>query len=51
MKIKHHGDYMKRRREAYPGVADQLDALWKGGAEEAGMRARIEEVKRRFPKG
>lgn len=50
MKIKHHGDYAKRRREAYPSIQEQLDALWKGGAEEAQMRATIAAVKQRFPK-
>lgn len=36
--------------DGYPPIAEQLDSLWKGGAEEAAMRARIAAVKTRFPK-
>lgn len=45
-------DYARLRlgAEGYPSIADQLDALWKGGAEEAAMRARVAAVKARFPK-
>lgn len=42
--------YKDARRFEYPPVADQLDALWKGGADEAAMRARIEAVKAKYPK-
>ena len=52
--------YKRRRREAYPEVGEQLDALWKGyaalaaGAPEpegaASMRAEIAAVKAAHPK-
>ena len=44
-------DYRESRRRAYPKIEDQLDALWKGGAEEAAMRARIKGIKDKYPKG
>lgn len=28
MKINHKGSYAKRRKDEYPPLADQLDALW-----------------------
>lgn len=39
------------RRAEYPSIEDQLDALWKGGAESEAMRQRIAAVKLKFPKG
>lgn len=51
MQLKFTDDYAKRRKEAYPPIGDQLDALWKGGAEAEAMRAQILAVKSRFPKG
>lgn len=42
-------DYYSLRRDAYPDIRDQLDALWKGGADKAAMQARIMEVKTRYP--
>lgn len=30
MKIQHNEDYRKLRQQAYPPLADQLDALWHG---------------------
>lgn len=39
----------KRARE-YPAIADQLDALWKGGADADAMRAAINAVKNSNPK-
>ena len=50
MKVMHTPDYAKRRRGEYPPVEEQLDALWKGGAEAEAMRARIEAVKAKYPK-
>lgn len=38
-------DYQELRRRAYPGVADQLDAIWKGGADMEAMRAAVLAVK------
>lgn len=43
-------DYEKLRREEYPALADQLDALWKGGADADAMRAQVAAVKTKFPK-
>lgn len=43
-------DYAGKRREAYPPIADQLDAIWKGGAEMEAMRLRVLAVKAKFPK-
>lgn len=41
--------YAELRAAAYPSVADQLDALWKGGADAEAMRAEIIGIKTRFP--
>lgn len=43
-------DHAAKRREAYPSIADQLDALWKGGAEMEAMRQAVLDVKLRIPK-
>lgn len=50
MRLKFTDDYAQRRKEAYPPIGDQLDALWKGGAEMEAMLKRIAAVKARFPK-
>ena len=42
--------YRELRAKAYPPVGDQLDALWKGGAEQAAMKAVIDKVKSDYPK-
>lgn len=42
--------YKGKRRAEYPSIEDQLDALWKGGADEAAMRTQIEAVKVKHPK-
>jgi len=42
--------YRELRRVAYPPVGDQLDALWKGGQEQAAMKAAIDKVKSDYPK-
>lgn len=42
--------YAERRRAHYPPISDQIDALWKGGAEADAMRAIVMGVKARFPK-
>lgn len=42
--------YRGLRAMAYPPVGDQLDALWKGGQEQAAMKARIDKVKADYPK-
>lgn len=43
-------DHAGLRRAHYPSLADQLDALWKGGDEAEAMRERVAAVKRKFPK-
>jgi len=43
-------DYREARRQAYPDIGDQLDALWKGGTELEAMRAAVMAVKEQIPK-
>lgn len=43
-------DYYAKRRAEYPGIGDQMDAMWKGGQEQAAMLARINAVKQKYPK-
>lgn len=61
MKIDHKEDYQQLRRQNYPAVGDQLDALWaiinqllnKGTVSDpdaAAIAARIQAVKKKFPK-
>lgn len=55
MKIRHHADHAELRREAYPPVEEQLDALWhameKGLLPRVpGFHDRIKAVKARYPK-
>lgn len=50
MKHKVEQNYRDLRKNAYPPIGDQLDALWKGGADAAAMKAQIDEIKRKFPK-
>lgn len=50
MKIKVKVDYAARRRHEYPSIEDQLDAMWKGGAEATAMKARVAAVKTKYPK-
>lgn len=42
--------YAERRAREYPPLADQLDAIWKGGEEMERMRQLVMAVKQRFPK-
>ena len=42
--------YKQLRIAAYPPLAEQLDAIWKGGEAEAAMRATIQAVKSQYPK-
>lgn len=42
--------YAGARAAEYPPIGDQLDALWKGGAEAEAMKAKIDAVKKKFPK-
>jgi len=58
MKLKHTRDYREARRPEYPGVTDQLDAIWKALAvsglnlppETAAMLAKVRAVKAMYPK-
>ena len=43
--------YKTKRAAEYPPIGDQLDALWKGGAEAEAMLAKVQAVKTKFPKG
>lgn len=43
-------EYKELRREAYPPIGDQLDALWKGGQDAEDMAVQIRSVKTSFPK-
>jgi hypothetical protein len=43
-------DYYASRRTAYPTLADQLDAMWKGADAMTAMAAKIAAVKAKYPK-
>lgn len=45
-------DYYARRRQEYPAINEQLDALWKGPNSQAflDMEAKIKAVKEKYPK-
>ena len=43
--------YIAKRISEYPPIGDQLDALWKGGAEAEAMLAKVQAVKAKYPKG
>ena len=42
--------YIFKRLKEYPPIGDQLDALWKGGAEAEAMLAKVQAVKNKYPK-
>ena len=42
--------YKAKRAAEYPPIGDQLDALWKGGAEAEAMLAKVQAVKAKYPK-
>jgi len=44
-------EYIFKRKAEYPNIGDQLDALWKGGAEAEAMLAKVQAVKQKYPKG
>lgn len=50
MKYKVKQSYAALRRDNYPDVRDQLDALWKGGEALEEMRRKVLEVKEKYPK-
>jgi hypothetical protein len=43
-------DYYAKRRAEYPSLADQLDAMWKGGDAATAMTAKIASIKAKYPK-
>lgn len=43
-------DYYAKRRAEYPPLAEQLDAFWKGGQDQADMLAKIQAIKDKYPK-
>ena len=43
-------DYYAKRRAEYPPLAEQLDAVWKGGQAQADMLAKIQAIKTKYPK-
>ena len=43
--------YILKRLKEYPSIGDQLDALWKGGAEAEAMLAKVQAIKAKYPKG
>ncbi len=42
--------YSTKRQREYPPLAEQLDALWKGGAASDEMKLKIQAVKNKYPK-
>lgn len=50
MKVHIKAGYRQNRKRRYPSIEDQLDAIWKGGADEAAMRFKIKGIKEKFPK-
>ena len=42
--------YAQKRREKYPSMGDQLDALWKGGSDADAMKTKVDKVKTDIPK-
>ena len=43
-------DYRKLRKNEYPQIEDQIDAIWKGGDTLEEMRQKVLSVKLRYPK-
>ena len=42
--------YVYARQIAYPSIGNQLDALWKGGDDQAAMKVIVDKVKSDNPK-
>jgi len=43
-------DYYAKRRAEYPTLANQLDAIWKGGESMTAMTNLINSIKQKYPK-
>ena len=41
---------LSKRANSYPSIGDQLDALWKGGDDQAAMKVLVDKVKSDNPK-
>ena len=41
---------LSKRANSYPSIGDQLDAIWKGGDDQAAMKILVDKVKTDFPK-
>lgn len=53
MIVQHISDYAEKRREEYPPIEDQLDAIWKHLATMPNpppMLAQIQAIKSKYPK-
>lgn len=56
MKILHRPDYREKRKEEYPAIGDQLDAIWKALAgrdlppEATAIRDKVLAVKEKYSK-
>ncbi len=50
MKLRVKQDYAELRRNEYPELRDQLDALWKGGVDLEEMRDKVLQVKQKYAK-
>jgi hypothetical protein len=50
VKLRVKQNYAELRRDEYPDIREQLDALWKGDVALEEMRQRIMDVKARYPK-
>jgi len=48
--VKNAQPYGIKRQGVYPPMADQLDAIWKGGEAQADMKVLIDKVKTDHPK-
>lgn len=42
--------YCQKRAAEYPPIGDQLDALWKGGADADEMKRKVQSIKNKYPK-
>ena len=43
-------DYWVKRKQAYPSLAEQLGAIWKGGDDQQEMSDLIASIKEQYPK-
>lgn len=50
MKLRVKQDYRELRKNEYPSLGDQMDAMWKGGAALEEMAALVASVKAKYKK-